>query len=765
MSTPGKRGAWGWAVGVLAASLAAGWAAANRGGDVVRLENRHLRLGVERGSGRCVELVDRGTGQNFAGNGVAGGGLWRIEFEGSPALILGPTNASACVVEPARGDEPGWVMRWSGFGRPEMPELGVEVAVRLAPGRAASRWQIAVNGTAGRAMTKIRFPRVVDLPRLEEERLVMPSWGGLLTRRPRKVFASLSPNGVRQEYDYPGRCSMQCMAFYGEGGPGIYVSCDDAAGYRKAFAAFSQPGARLNLELVHLPENGATNASPYLLPYTAEIGTFRGDWYDAAAIYRTWATNQTWARESRWKRGLVPRWIAETGAWVWNRGRSTNVLEPATALQRASGLPVSVFWHWWHGCAYDTGFPEYLPPREGAEPFRAALDRAHANDVHALVYMNQRLWGMSTASWTNEHASVHAVKASDGTVKPEVYNVFNRQPCATMCLGTPFWRRKYAGLATEAYVGLGVDGIYMDQACTSLACHDPAHGHARGGGTYWMAGFREMAADIRERSRARGTVALAGEGCAENWLPHLDLMLALDVSRDRFAAPDGWEAIPFFHAVYHGYGVFYGNYSSLTMPPYDDLWPAETAPKEPLKLLDARFAPQFRLEQARSFIWGQQPTIANFRPAQLEERPGEIDFVLRLARARLRAMKFLQDGTMLAPPVVETRKARIPISRLSIYAGQQGGLNEYRKLVSPVLASAWQAADGTVGLAVASISDEVLHPRVRLAAPRPAWGRGGRVFRITDGGADEVGEVSGPEWVLTPELGPRAVEVYEVRER
>ena len=114
-------------------------------------------------------------------------------------------------------------------------------------------------------------------------------------------------------------------------------------------------------------------------------------------------------------------------------------------------------------------------------------------------------------------------------------------------------------------------------------------------------------------------------------------------------APDGWDTIPFFPAVYHPYAVAYGNYSSLTMPPYDDLWPAEFAPKEPLKLLDRKYSRQFCLEQARAFVWGQQPTIANFLPAQLTERAEELDFVMRLARLRSRATKYLLHGTFPAP--------------------------------------------------------------------------------------------------------------------
>jgi len=36
--------------------------------------------------------------------------------------------------------------------------------------------------------------------------------------------------------------------------------------------------------------------------------------------------------------------------------------------------------------------------------------------------------------------------------------------------------------------------------------------------------------------------------------------------------------------------------------------------------LDRKFARQFYLEQARSFAWGQQPTLPNFLPRLFTER-------------------------------------------------------------------------------------------------------------------------------------------------
>jgi hypothetical protein len=452
---------------------------------------------------------------------------------------------------------------------------------------------------------------------------------------------------------------------------------------------------------------GARGEESYAPAYPVVVGVFRGDWVTAAERYRAWGTRQRWAVGSRLRTGVVPAWVPDTALWVWNRGRSEGVLPPAALLRRELGLPVSVLWHWWHGCAYDSGFPEYLPPREGAESFGRALSVAQADGVRAIVYMNQRLWGLTTRSWQEEGAERFAVKGPDGTYRKEVYNTFTRDACVSMCLGTGFWREKYAGLAGQVIQQFRVDGIYMDQACTSLACHDATHGHPLGGGRFWMEGFRALSADIRRRAAEVRPPALAGEGSGEAWLPYLDLMLSLQVSRERYAAPaEGWEAIPFFPAVYHAHAIQFGNYSSLTMPPYDELWPAATAPKEPLALLDRRYARQFRTEQARALVWGQQPMLANFQPEQLQQRAEEIAFVLRLARLRRQGRDFLQHGDFLRPPEIAAAPIDTPMSRLSIYAGQKGGLTTFVKALPPAHAGAWRAPDGRVALVVVSVLTE-----------------------------------------------------------
>ena len=720
--------------------------------DIARATSRHLQVGVDKSSGQLVELLEVASHRNLAGLATNLGGLWELEL--ANGRRLSPTNAGTCRASALSGKPGGLRLEWREFGVAKAPDLSVEVMVRLDTHQSLSRWQISLHNLEGQNPALIRFPRLLEVPEQSGERLAVPVWLGQQAENPRALLRDANGNSKRLTWHYPGLLSLQCLALPNSHSAGLYLSCDDTADYLKDFSAFGSGQSGFNCEIIHRPENEGSARDHYTLPYSVVLGTVHGDWFNAAVQYRSWATNQCWARESRVRRGLVPEWVTNTALWVWNRGPSSGVLDPAIALQKELRLPVSVFWHWWHGCAYDAGFPEYLPPREGEASFKAALQRAHQQDVRAIVYMNQRLWGMSTASWTNEAADFFAVKAEDGRIKPEIYNTFTKSPCASMCMGTEFWRDKYAGLASSAFTELGVDGIYMDQACSSLACYNPEHGHAIGGGKYWMGGFRTLATDIRRECAARGGPALAGEGCGENWLPFLDLMLALQVSHERYAGSNGWETIPFFTAVYHPYGVFYGNYSSLTMPPYDELWPAEFAPKEPLKLLDRKFSRQFYLEQARAFVWGQQPTIANFKTAQLSEREEEINYVLRLARIQARGREYLLRGEMLPPPVVESPTVELDMSRLSIYAGQQGGLKEFRKRTPLVLAAAWRAPDGSVAIAVASLSDRPLSPELRLDPVPDGLGRRGKVFRLDESGRNQIGTYRGKALILKPEFTP-----------
>lgn len=752
--------------------------------QAISISSSVLQMEVSGSTGDLATLLDKTTGMNFITPLHGINQLWQIDMlQGSQPATITPAMAKSFKWEHPNKRSRELKLVWEDFSLPYSKPLKVVVTVVLDAKEPMSYWRIAIDKPGELHVEKVRFPQIPSITTQADERLAVPLWMGQVTTIPRKLITSVENPTKRLEWPYPGAMSLQCLALYRENGPGLYLSCDDTSAFRKAFAFWGDSTSRINYEVIHYPENESTPQTTYAPSYRVVIGTFKGDWITAAERYRAWGTRQAWAVRSRLNRGVVPEWLLKTSLWVWNRGKSDGVLEPALDLQKELKLPVSVFWHWWHGCSYDAGFPEYLPPREGTENFKAALSKAQKSDIHAIVYMNQRLWGMTTKSWEEKGAERYAVKGLDGKVRPEIYNTYTQQACATMCMATPFWRNTYAGIAEEALKDLNVDGIYMDQACSSLLCYDPTHGHPLGGGKFWMNGFRLLSNDIRERTQKAKNTMLAGEGVGEAWLPYLDLMLTLQVSKERYARPnDGWDVIPFFQSVYHAFGVTYGNYSSLIVPPYDELWPPEFAPQDPLKLIDRKFATQFYLEQARTVLWGNQPTIANYRPFQRSERSDEISFLMKLTRVRELGRKYLLYGTFLRPPQFSVSEMSFPISRLSIYAGRKGktvemtkkkpssddgiddtgkdkGESSYESTASPVVVGTWLAKSGDVGIALANVGSTTLP--LRFDARQYGFKGGERISLIQETGKKDLGTV-GVDGQVSIEVPAREAYIIEL---
>lgn len=727
----------------------------------IRVEDSRLRLELDGATGSLLGLTAIPGGFNQLAVTSSPLGLWRITLrEGDQARELSAEDQPPPQVDRLPSPAPGLRLTWDNVAAGGSRPLRVEVRVRLGQrDEALSRWELSVAKPPAVRITKVAFPRVTGLRPRPHEALAIPRELGALTRTPRTLLQGKSGKGVRLAWRYPygTEMALQCLAFYQQDGPGFYAACDDTQAYRKDFALWGDSRGQVHFEIVHEPEQHAEGLSEFSLPFAVELGAFNGDWTSAAEIYRESPAARTIARRGRLGRGLTPAWLAETGLWLWNRGRSPQVLEPAVALRKYLKTPVSVLWHWWHNCPYDAGFPEYLPPREGTEPFKAALAAARRQDVHAILYMNQRLWGMTTRSWTDEGAAEWAVRGKDGRVTSETYNTFMKAPCAPMCIAAQFWRDKYAGLAREVLGELQPDGIYMDQAGVLATCFDPRHGHIVGPGRYWTDGFAMLTSEIRDRSAAHGAVALGCEYAGEPWIGQYDLALGLGVSADRIGSSSSWEPIPFFQAVYHPSAIVFGDVAGLVQPPYDEKWPLEKAPADRLQLLDRKFSGQFYLEQARTFVWGMQPMLANFFPAQLRERPEEMDFVKRLARTRLAARQYLLQGTWLRPPALDVPRVELDVAKLGVYTP----LKASRRSYPAALASAWRAPDGKVGIALASISGDKLALRLPIDAQAYGLPARCRIDRIDERGRHRLGTFDRQKPELSLELPPRGVCVLE----
>src|SRR5690606_31874585 len=124
-----------------------------------------------------------------------------------------------------------------------------------------------------------------------------------------------------------------------------------------------------------------------------------------------------------------------------------------------------------------------------------------------------------------------------------------------------------------------------------------------------------------------------------------------------------------------------------------------------LQPLDTAFNKQFLMEQARSFVWGMQPMISNYKPSLALERKEEINYLLTLAKIRNESLKFLLYGRYTRSPDIVVHQEELSISKVSIYAGQKDKVTTFRNSYPSVYSSSWVSEDNMLGSALASIND------------------------------------------------------------
>ena len=664
------------------------------------LENDDIRLVFSKANGALVSLYNVREGvEHLDSLKAAAQPLWEFEYMPSskrtdavlPSQVSFRRKGKDCI-------EILWNQP-SGTNGPE-----VKATIRLKKDRPSlAEWYLEASGLDSLDVMDIRFPLIGGVrPQGDKDELAIGTYTGRLYRNPWSQASEDKPLTISRATGYQ---ALQVDVLYNPESDGIYWGTEDPDAWYKTFNIDIRPNAA-QIYMVHYLRRDL-DASSYTTPYPSIVGVYKGDWLDAAQLYGQWGREQDWVKNSRMKNGLVPEWVLKTGLWEWNRGRSGNVLTEAVALQKRLGLPVSVFWHWWHGCSYDDGFPDYLPPREGRENFIKAVADARKEGVHCINYMNSFQWGDSAPSWKEKGAEKWCVRKADGGTITKTYNIFSNKSLTNMCPATEFWRKTYTDMCDTLVNVYGNSGIYLDQSCQSKPCYSATHGHAIGGGNTFVAGHLQLFEDIREavKDYPYDTPALAGEYASEYWMRHLDIGLPLQAGDERMGGK-GYEIIPFFPAVYHDCQVCYGNFSMLVTPPYDEKWPAEFRPADTETPLPDEFDRQFMMEQARTFVWGIQPCIANFHDFLFARKPEAMAFLTDMVKTRYQALDYLLYGTFVRCPEIPEYKEEIPICGLNTYILGGDRLRRSSKEVPTLYSSAWKAPDGSLGIAIANIADE-----------------------------------------------------------
>ena len=715
----------------------------------VKIDNGKLCLKFDSRTATLRSMVDKATGYEFIDAKAPAAPLWSVV-----PLVKGDKFELPTVVKVEKLSAREVRLAWrqaSGRG------MELTATVRLDERKALSYWTVELRNYDGAKVKQLNFPYVRNIKQFSDEKVLISDWTGYLFKNPRKDEPTL--NTYKRSHQHQG---MQLSAIYGEEPSGLYIATNDTQAYAKSFdIEFHE--ALTDYKMINLVEVDAANTC-YKPAYEFILGAFQGDWYDAALIYREWALQQEWVKNCRLLSGKMNPWLPETDVWVWNRGRSENVLKEAADLKEYLGdCNVSVLWHWWHNGPYDDAFPDYLPPREGRESFVKAVAEAKAKGINMTPYMNSIQWGSSTKSWSECNAERMAARKADGSTLAHVYNKFTENPITPMCLTQDFWRETYSTLCDSVVNKYGCTGIYMDQSCNQYWCYSKEHGHTVGGGNYWVKSHHKLIERIREKCSEANPV-LTGEGSGESWLPYLDGFLTLEGSRERMRGPKASEIVPVFNAVYHGYAICLGNLSGLTYPPYDDLWPAQYRSPNTEKLMPEKFNTQMRMEQARTFMWGTQPMISNYHPFVREGRPVEIAYLADLVKKRKQYKSYLQYGTMLRPPkMANDYAAEIDVAQMNIYNYKTAGTNlfPFRKVVPMLYSAAWRNEEGNILLLFTNISEQ---SKTLTFTINPAeMGVAATGTMLVDGEASTEWPKRGDKWSVTVEIGGCATKIYELK--
>lgn len=577
-------------------------------------------------------------------------------------------------------DEANWRLRWSGHGGVGLKALRVEAVARLDRAAGAIRWTLRAEPPPEWALREVVFPAVAVSRMNGAPEVVVP-------RGPGEVQRGLWQRAYRYSGRYPnGWTAMPWMA---AGEPsrktGLYVAVHDPQAATKEIELESHPSTHaVEFTYRHPPPDLNLPGRVFQMPGEAVWQILRGDWFDAARIYRDWASKHAnwWPARGPDGRTDTPVWMRELPVWALTSGLPASVVPQVKKFSEALGVPIGVHWYNWHRIPFDNDYPHYFPTVDG---FREAVAELQRGPVFIMPYINGRLWdsrdrGMEDWEFSKV-ARAGACKDEAGEPYLESYSSKeqdgSRVKLATMCPTTKIWQSKMSEVVGRLVNECGVKAVYLDQiaAAKPQLCFDRSHGHPLGGGDWWTEGYWSLLSKMRKTLPA-------------------DRMLTTECNAEAYThVMDGyltwhWQAdgqVPAFPAVYGGAIQMFGR-AYRGGPTKDQA---------------------FRMKAGQQLVFGEQ--IGWLSPSVVNE-PANLAFLRQVVQLRWRLKRFFYAGEMARPPKLGSANPRVtadwqwhgetPVTTDSVLTGAWSIPAEQRKALFCVnvseqpLAVSWDAGAG-----------------------------------------------------------------------
>ena len=504
-----------------AAALLRGEASVRQEGETIFAGNGEVELRFHRPSGRWTGLIDVASGYDF----VVVPNYWGTPFNLAVRVdgqmeYPSAGSASTSSFESERTGT-GLLLRfgYSGFrmvsGR--VLDMGVRYTVEIPDAGLLTYWRISVDNREELPVESVGFPTIVGLGAIgadpRQEYLAYPIMSGTLYRDPLHNL----PVGRGVLAQYPSSfATMQFAAYYSaERKLGLYLAAYDTDAYIKELQILKPSEEYLLATCFRALEQGPRNS--YESSYPVVVGPFRGEWFDAANMYREWALQQEWV-----KKEPAPEWFPKVNIYQWlytlpfGYDAKPFRVVPDVAKDTAAqmGSPSAITWIGWERVGWYSYWPDVFPPKEGWESFDRSVAGTH--EAGDRIFLIADVGGQSSVASNWEEAKPWAVRQPDGSLALWPYSEATARETATisttfatMCPATAYWQAKLGEvLGTLAAHGADIvqlDGFPVNQP---LLCMDASHGHPLGGGNWWTKGYLDAFRRAKSAAGEAGTPLL-----------------------------------------------------------------------------------------------------------------------------------------------------------------------------------------------------------------------------------------------------------------
>lgn len=710
-------------------------------GDRIKIGNSLLEISLSRSqSGGISQILNKALGREYRSSKNVSAALWRIQLATQVDDIrwkssgwFGNEDCSLTFETASKANLLQMQMRWV---KPYVAEVYVSVAISADD--PLTYWRLSVTLLDDKlAVMEVRFPYLSGMDTIsgnpQSDRLLLPDGTGVLIGDPYHAFAK---EGEGTWKVYPHQQSLQFATFYAENYGGVYLAANDTDGYTKQISYRMMGKESHCLMYSHFP---AVSAGVQVsMPYWTILGVHSGDWREAARVYKKWATKQWWVSKGSLanRKDLIER-VGSLGVLLNTRTMRNDQYSGvfSDAYRGLSLFRPPFFVSWWGWEQYDNWkWPEVFPPREGDESFKSIVRFLHSNDLKVLLSVLCMTYDIDLPNYDSAKGS--RVMLADGThpeqLQPEGLKAF-------MCWGATSWKDLIHSLVRRLVADFDVDCIDLDWLFVAFRgemCFDPHHGHPIGGGNWWFKsvknGIEEILTDLRLK---KPTLCIASEEINELFIPYIDLYWdAVHVMLEhREQTSNAVSAIPVFSTIYHEFGPV-GVGCNWFGAPQD-----YTA-----------------LGHARAFVRGEllwfEPMLHASNSALAKE----------IADARTGfAYPYVVFGSWVDTPVVESPKKRI---KFEFGYGFWGNLT-IDIVVPEVLAETWKAPSGSIGIVLASLSDNKIQLNMTVDPVRLGIaGKNYALYRVDRSGRSLLERISTSTKKIVVSIPSQSVLLIEISE-